>query len=693
MLYQGRAHTVFSTQLLIGFRKSPASWRLLCHLIQIVPLHNTARILTERKFTPILLQTLEEAQKAVQQVDTDAKETEINHESSLADEERLSKISKKRKRSGELVNKASVPDTHGSLELLAAIFEAISCLVRSTKTASWFSEEGRSAAFSTEYMKSVIRTSAEESAKILGSWLSLSLEALKTWDGRNVVAPQSWLSPFVEIWQTHATGDVDLMVFSLHCSHPLLSLLRAMKKGENTANVEWVLQLEQLIARNVTNPAKASREENAASDLLNTLTRISVLQDTSNAPILFDIAIRSLQYHGSRRRRPQDDSWLQTVFSTLKEALQPQREQENGQAMCEMLQSAIFHKVDLDLPALCSITSEYALPEGREDWKLLATIIELDANVFLIPSAEGNLLMKLLTRTTEASFAAFWPDISEKVVSKVVVPLVNAFAKARDLSGFIRHWYAQLVQFEKIRKNSPHSSTPLFSAWEDDALQSELSKLLEASLTEQQILQLLDWLSSQVAENPDAVCVILEAIAGSVSREETVDAINLRLYHIMFDNGVSEKLDGRYMWRSWRILSRTLHWVTVSGLDEIVQLWEERVKPFDSLCGKIGVGGLLEVGDGNTVDLEMLEFLRCASAAWSAAKQGSQLETLAKSAMLDFLQCLARDIKNFPRDLQSQQELGHEICGSNLNTLYRGIGWMLWSFVRCIFVEYPKTLE
>ena len=655
----------------------------------MVPLPVAARNLTERKFTHILLQTLEEAQKAQKEVDTDTKETGINHESRSADEERPSK---KRKRSGELVNNISVSGNHGPQDLLAAIFAALNCILHSTKITSGVSEEGRSAAFSTEYMRSVIRTSAEESAKILGSWFSLSLETLKIWDDREIAVIQSWITPFVEIWQARAKGDVDLMVFSLHCSQPLLSLLQAVKRRKDHVIFDWVVQLDQLVARNVMIPAKAAREEDVDSDLLSTLTRISVLQESSNAPILFDVSIRSLQSHGSRRRRPQDETWLQIVFTALKEAMQPQRKQENGQAICDMLRSAIVHKVDLELPTLRSITAEYALPEA-EDWKLLATIIELDANVFLIPSSVEDLLKKLLTKITEASTATSWPDISEQVVSKVVVPLMNEFAKARDLSGFIRHWYDELVRFEKLRKETPTASAAIFSAWEDDAIQAELSKLLEASLTVQQIVQLLDWLSSNVAVNPDAVCVILEAIAGSISGEETIDTVGLRLYHIMFDDGMSYKLDGRYMWRSWRILSRTLDWAEVSDLDEITRLWEEQVTPFDSLCGKIGAGGLLEVRDGDSVGLEMLEFLRCASAAWSAAKKGSQLEVLAKPAMLDFLQCLARDIRNFRRDLQSQQELGKEICGSSLNTLYRGIGSMLWSVVRCIFVEYPRTLE
>jgi nucleolar pre-ribosomal-associated protein 2 len=275
----------------------------------------------------------------------------------------------------------------------------------------------------------------------------------------------------------------------------------------------------------------------------------------------------------------------------------------------------------------------------------------------------------------------------------VTIPLMNEFAKARDLSGFIRHWYAQLVEFERLRKEFRLFSMAIFSAWEDDSIQLELSKMLEPSLTVQQIVQLLDWLSAEVEVNPDSVCVILEAIAVSITHEDVIDAVGLRLYHIMFDDEVSAKLDRRYEWRSWRLLSRALSWTEGDGLKQLSELWLENKRPFNALSGKSGVNGLLKIVDGNTVELETLEVLRFVCAAWNKSEKGSRLRDLATKPMLKFLQSLARDIEVFPRDLQSGKELGEELCGSEMNTLYRGVGWMIWSFVRCIFVEYPKVLQ
>jgi len=670
-------------------RKTPASWRLLAHLLQTIPIPNTARILQERKFMAILRQTLEEAQKAASDTSRSISGDRTSSDSTLV-EETSSKVSRKRKRSGELVTNPTGTGDLGLGELLEAIYEAIAGMQRSTNVNLVIVEKGRSAAFTTEYMKTVMRTTAEEAAKILGLWLSLS-RILHSQRGVREPVGETWLSQFLQIWDYHAPGTDDLMQYSLHCSHGLISLLKAVKSGE-IQNQDWLPILEEQVARNIILPAKAANLDDPESDLLNTLTRVSIIQDSANAPLQFEVAIRSIQPRGSRRRMPHDDAWLQTVFDTLVKAMPNTRFEQNSKAIRCMLHCAIDHKVSLELPALRSITSTYALSEGTTNWDLLHTIIILDANVFLIPDEEKNLLQEVLTRITTASVDPSWSEISGQVVTGVVVPLMKEFANARDLSGFIHHWFAQLVEFERLRKaKRKQPSTAIFSAWEDEALQVELSKLLEPSLTLRQITDILEFLNEQVTKSPDAVCVILEAIASSISRAEVVDAVQLRLYHIIFDNMSSEKLDSRYKWRSWRILSRSLSWMTSSGLNEIVKLWEEQAKPFDLLSGRLATGRLLEAGDGNTIDLETLESLRCICAAWETVEEWSPLKSLAKPSMLNFLQCLARDIKSFLRDLRKSRQLGEEVCGPNLNTQYRGTGWMLWSCVRCIFVEYPKV--
>jgi nucleolar pre-ribosomal-associated protein 2 len=667
-------------------RNTPNSWALLGHLIRVLPLPNAARMLNERKFMTILRQTLEEAVKAASDGGVPKSTSDIGS----GIEDKPSKVSKKRKRSGELISSHSDSGDHVQ-KLPGAIFAAMHQMLRLANTSFDLSKGEQTTAFSTEYMKSVIRTPAEDAAKILGAWLSLCRISLKGREGLDTDGMKLWLSPFIEIWGCRTVGSEDPMQFSLHCSQSLLSLFKAMKTVK--APPERLMgEMEQLVARNIMIPAKAAKLIDADSDLLSNLTRISVIQDSASAPILFEVAVRSIQAHGSRRRRPNDESWLQNVFSVLKDAMPPIRAEENGKALREMLLSATKYKVALELSILRSITLEYCLLEEGTDWALLATIIKLDANVFLIKPEGEDLAQQVLTRITAASLRPTWSELSVQVVSEVLVPLMISFASARELSSFVRHWHTQLVEFRKARTPAQASWMALFSAWEDEHLQAEFFKIMEPSLTVFQISQLLDWLSSQSTEYPDATCVILEAMAGSISQEEVVDAVGLRIFHIMFDNKASKNLDARYKWRSWRILSRIVTWIPQSGLQEISALWEEQAAPFDALSSSLRNGTFLDAVDSNIMELERLEMLRCACAVWNASQKGTKMAGLTKKPVLDFLRSLLLDRKQLRQLLTSDMGLAEQDCRSTLNTLHPGACWMLRSSFSCVVVEFPAVL-
>jgi nucleolar pre-ribosomal-associated protein 2 len=593
-------------------------------------------------------------------------------------EKKSSKFSKKRKRSPEL----DLPsETVGLIELLDAIYTAVEILVQSTKSITAISEEGRSAAFSAEYMKTAIKAPAQESATILGLWFSLSAEVLKS---RNATLVPS---PFIEIWDARAADDSELIQFSRHALVSLMSLLRFTKK-ERLRNDEWTAQLEQLVARNVMIPAKTEKSQNAESVLLPTLARIPVITNTANAPIFFDIAIRSIVTHGTQRRRAEDEAWLQHVFSTMQDALLPQRPEENSEALCAMLQSAKKYKVDIELSTLRTITSKFALTEKRDDWNLVAKIIALDANVFLIPNTERDLLSDLLTRITKAGLQPEWAELADQVVCEVVVPLMNEFAKARDLSGFIHHWHDQLVALEKLMPRNSKDQPSLFNAWEDEALQTELSKLLEPSLTLQQINQILDWLSTA---NIYPRSVIVDAIAGSISRDETVDAIDTRLVHMISNHKETMHMNPRFTWRTYRILSRTSNWIMAPGLRELSKLWKQGVPPFNVLTHPTSTL-LGEKLPDNKAYPHRLETLRCSCALWSAARAGSQLEKLSKASLQQFIPLLEEDLKTFIESLSKNMDVGQSISSTRVNTVRKDDGYTKWTLVRSIFAKYPKVL-
>ena len=641
-------------------------------------------MLSERKFITILRQALEEANKAASNGEMPKNESDVGS----GDEGKPLKVCKKRRRSGELVETTS--DLRNNFQKLpAAISAAVRQLIRFTKATSNISEENRTTTFSMECMKSAIRTPAEDAAKILGSWLSLCLMSSKGQSDLDTANMSFWLSPFIQIWESRIVGAEDLLQFSLFCSQPLLSLLKAAKVGAATA--DWVDEMEQLVARNIMIPAKAATTDRTDSSLLNTLTRISAIEDSANAALLFDVAIRSIQAQPSRRRRPADEAWLQTVFSSLRESMPPQRAEGNGKAVRDMLKSSIKFRVNLELSTLRLVTMEYCFQGSNTNWDLFSTIIKLDANVFLIAD-EKDLLGELLTRITAASLEPAWANISEQVVSDVLVPLMNGFAKARDLSAFIRHWYTNLVELQMAHKEATKFVMAPFSAWEDGNLQTEFSKIMEASLTVTQVTQLLDWLSSEVMENPNAVCVILDAIAGSITSEEVADVVGLRLLHIIFDDDALERLDEGCKWRSWRIMRQTLTWLSPTALAEFPSLWEAKVMSSDSL-DKFGKDKLIDVVDCNQLNLEALEVLRCVCAAWHASQNVSQLAVVVKKPVIKLLNSFAQHIKLLTDQLCGKGKMGVPQHDLTSNTLYPEVRWILWSSTRCVLVEFPKVLE
>lgn len=639
-------------------RKTASSWTLLLYLLRTIPATNAAKILAERGFVSILKLELEElCKEGNKSVPGQVKEDK--------------KSSKKRKRSGEVVASSVTQDPTALPQLLEAIFAVVRYVTEASEVLSsaWTDKLGRGAAFSAEYMQKAIRTSSQEAGQILGAWLALCAKALPYIEDKSRI--EHWLSPFVRIWSCHTTDTISHLNFSLHCTSSVLELLAGIKSGQ-LQSPKWAAQLEQLIARNIINPTKTAMAANPESDLLETLTRTSVIYNVSNAPLLFVTAIRSVKPHGSRRRRGSDDAWLLHVFKKLRESMPPQTSRD-GKAISDMLQLAIEYKVMLDLPVLRAVTLEFALAKEHVSWQLVATMIKLDANVFLIEDkdTEEKLLDNLLARITNASFSEGWAEISRQVVDEVVVPLMNEFAKARDLSGFMRHWHAQLMLFERMSVKLDEPIDEL-SAWEDEALHVELRKLFEASLTLQQIEQILEWLSAEVKISPSAVCVLLDAIAGSLVSEAVVDAVGLRLYSIMFEDNAIETLDGRYKWRSLRVVSRTVDCTTYSNIDLLLQAWEGGLQRVLAKSGEKARQGS---------NLGFAENFKLACSLWSAPESGTLKDQSIKPVALEFL-----------RTANSLMISNEKVKYGKITNIEGDDGWLIATVVHTMCVKYPKVL-
>lgn len=398
--------------------------------------------------------------------------------------------------------------------------------------------------------------------------------------------------------------------------------------------------------------------------------------------ILFDIAVRCTPINGSRRRQPQETAWLQEVFSTLRTAIISTPSEMEVLAITHMLETAILYRVELELQLLRLIASQHGLRDGSPSWTLLAVILRLDSNVFLIPSAPEDLMKELLSNVTRASTQQKWPSIADIVIDEILLPLMDEFTKARKLTSFIYHWYEQLAEFENIRKTVPRDMNH-FSAWEDGALGIKLEGILERSLTTQQIVELLDWLQVKARDCRGAGLVVAESIAGSIRREETIAAIATRSYLSMDPRDYTD-VEERYRSRMWRYSSYIAFWIHAQDLPGgsfISKYFDDLLNYTSEQCEKTLLGN----------SLETLEFFRfCCSVShlrqspWNAYSILSQLSKK--------ISIVLEHIKNPENGSDGGFASMDDIAGGRFINTKRSGAWFAFAYARCVLVEFPRVL-
>jgi nucleolar pre-ribosomal-associated protein 2 len=380
------------------------------------------------------------------------------------------------------------------------------------------------------------------------------------------------------------------------------------------------------------------------------------------------------------------------VINALKESMSGNLLEDTVLALNQMLRHCIEHKVSLELPFLRLITSRYGLPSGSTSWDLLATIIELDANAFLIPSNPEGLLEDVLLRITKASTEASWPKIVDQVVDKVLTPLMGEFAKARQLTAFIHYWYEQLVEVDKFQRSS-HKGNEHFTAWEDEALKVKLKLHLEPSLTTLQIIEIVDWLVDKIKDCAGPVCVILDAVAGAISHEDTRTAVHSTLIEKVINVLVYSGPDDRYKARLLHLNTVMLDWSSWQNFDNTSTVDGNSPLFVSLLSSEISFSDR----DHSLVALEAFRYLCAhwslgAPRAWddipAAFRSGAGVEILS-----NYINSVASHVRKVMEQIAESRILGKERWGSRVITIERDMGWLACAYASCLLVEYPQVLE
>ena len=339
-------------------------------------------------------------------------------------------------------------------------------------------------------------------------------------------------------------------------------------------------------------------------------------------PHLLDLAIRASPSRTPKGRLA-EKPWIQATFRSLAEcagcSLNAPPTDVTRQTAVVALEGALrvlqMHNVNVDPETLQNLFWYHCgvkYPERQEKqvhWSLIASLIELDPSVFVAePKSNLKTSQKHQVDLTEFIFehisvvefsgAGFADDAVSNdvdldrpgrtmILERIIVPLMSAFARNRNLLGFLRRWDHQLVRSyrHENRKALKERKDPI---WEDRNINKTLVGLFEQSLTQGQIATLIQEHAKRMTDlgnameteskegvnvkklaaykNASSSAVIIPAILQSIQSDELIESLKPHLHSLLLSYATWVQVD-RYSLHSRLAFS----WFTLCQLSS--KLW------------------------------------------------------------------------------------------------------------------------
>lgn len=406
---------------------------------------------------------------------------------------------------------------------------------------------------------------------------------------------------------------------------PILRLLVTMQELASLDRINEARRkpLENLIVQKILTPARASffnskKHSNADSSdepsisSVDLLAPLSKLHDTKTGErfeetktpkglwptsVIFQIAVqRSTRI--TPKQRSVEDSWLQDLFCRiLQQAFDigaaNARFKSSTQHLLsvnQMLREIVDHNIRISAsklePLVAHIMSR--VDDTLDTFAICESInlcMLVDANILIDPasvpkdaqenhlrSSNHHLAALLLWITNSAWKISLEMDLAYEIkLSKVVSPLLEAYAKARSLLSFVSLWQGQLALCQKQRSNHSELVTRSYrpkSLWEDERLMQLVARLAESTLTTGQIKHLLldayasvlshETLGSGGYPNLTANLILLDCGFGITLNDANSDQIKDVARDVYYSslNWLLDKTKWpeEHRWRLWRIL-------------------------------------------------------------------------------------------------------------------------------------------
>ncbi|KAH6636135.1 Urb2/Npa2 family-domain-containing protein [Chaetomium tenue] len=549
-------------------RRYPRVWDILAAIFALVPLFSLAKSLADRRFVSILQQMLKDA-SAPQQEETreDGGDSDVDMVDAPTAENPANPRKRKRD-SAAGFDAASQRRAAGCLQTAEASFEAIRILLSRCELKS---QDGPAThRMGAEHVKSLFSTSATETMGILVPWLAICGLALEKPKAEPLKEQFSWLSTFAALWELHLQGAADTFEVATHLSGTATQLLgklagipQQMPLGiELAVQGQWARDLRRFLARNLILPARALFLTKGSQDIVKVAVDMSSASAQITFPVLFDLVSKSPLEIGGTTSRKDYETWVQAVFDAIMHAAKNLGRENKTVAVRAAMEIAAERDTVLSATSLRAVCSDYALRADAYDWSLLLAVIKLNPDVFLVTDEGKQLLEQILEKTKQPEL---FTDEDSKKAAQFIVLLADGYAQARDLSTFARVWLKHLAPVKPKAGLQP--------LWAQKELADTVAKLLQSSLNSTQLIETLEWLSSQTEPTESMARIhILEAISGGISQEEFVDIANIKLFQGAFLEKPSKKDLPAISACRWMVASKA---IARGTLEEADQIWSQ----------------------------------------------------------------------------------------------------------------------
>ncbi|KAI9729470.1 MAG: hypothetical protein M1834_006851 [Cirrosporium novae-zelandiae] len=555
-------------------RCTPGAWLLLQKLIKRIPLRPAASALQEHKFIDIVDKALEEAVELIQ--DWKVGDKFVKPNIIINSQTPLTNIPRDSDSYIALFSSVRLPVC--VLRILDEIRELIGNDIEELNPAQQHMKAVLRA--SPEVAARILGHASTLADNILALPASEEHDSKNFIINDFVALLQIWVNRSTN--SDDPLNKVSNDAFSAHCLRPILWLLWTCKNkylpkvipdAKPTATL--VKPLQSLLARHVILPLRTSFFESglktATLETIATITSVTPfptlktqIQKDSNAnisneptstantslevsrrtpsplilplTIMYDITLK-ITRRDNPTRQLKEDPWLETLLCALLEisGLDFKRndqvlESEHRKILQKLLNMSLKRRVTLSTGLLADIAARFCGLWRIEEpaWDLLAEILGLDSSVFVGPSESvwnrlGKEAPEELPKTTKELLDQLFKKIniaepSDFLRSRIMIPLMNAFSKARDLTRFTGYWKEQLFIF--LDPYRPIGNRE-FSIWEDEDILIAFSnpEVVSTSSTAQEISILKASMTNfqGMQGNPDdaraaSVSVILEGL-------------------------------------------------------------------------------------------------------------------------------------------------------------------------------------